>query len=136
MIKTICTVVALAAATSLPSLALAQATAANTLEAMKAAADQTFDAADFDQSGVLSAREMERAAQDLGAAGQSLARADANRDGRVTRAEYHASFEAIFARLDADGDGVISAAERAQFRGMDIGTGMLGGGAPTMPTGD
>lgn len=136
MIKTLSTLAVLTAAITLPNLALAQATAANTLEAMKAVADETFDAADFDQSGVLSARELEIAAQDLGAAGQGLARADANRDGRLTRAEYHAGFEAIFARLDADKDGVISAEERAQFRGMDIGTGMLGGGAPTVPTGD
>lgn len=136
MIKNLSTLAVLTAALALPGLASAQATAANTLEAMKAAADQTFDAADFDQSGVLSTRELQIAAQDMGAAGQGLARADANRDGRLTRAEYHASFEAIFARLDADKDGVISPEERAQFRGMDIGTGMLGGGAPTLPTGD
>lgn len=137
MIKTICTVVAFAAATVVPAMAPAQAGGAMTLAAMQAKADETFDAADFDQSGVLSASELARAAQDMGAAGIGLARADTNRDGRVTRSEYHAVFAAMFARLDTDGDGVISPAERAQFRGMDLGTGMLGGGgAPTMPTGN
>jgi Ca2+-binding EF-hand superfamily protein len=115
---------------------LAQAAPANTLAAMQAKADETFDAADFDQSGVLSTAELTRAAQDMGPAGIGLARADANRDGRVTRNEYHASFAAMFARLDTDGDGVISPAERAQFRGVDIGAAMLGAGAPTIPTGN
>ena len=136
MIKTICTVIAFAAAATLPGMANAQAAAANTLAAMQAKADETFDAADFDQSGVLSQSELARAAQDLGPAGMGLIRADANRDGRVTRTEYHASFAAMFARLDTDGDGVISPAERAQFRGMDLGTGMIGAGAPTMPSGN
>lgn len=136
MFKIICTVVAFAAAVSVPAISLAQAGGTNTLAAMQAKADETFDAADFDQSGVLSAAELTRAAQDLGAAGQGLARADANRDGRLSRSEYHAGFAAMFARLDTDGDGVISPAERAQFRGMDLGTGMLGGGAPTMPSGN
>lgn len=136
MFKIICTVVAFAAVVSVPAISLAQAGGTNTLAAMQAKADETFDAADFDQSGVLSASELTRAAQDLGAAGQGLARADANRDGRLSRSEYHAGFAAMFARLDTDGDGVISPAERAQFRGMDLGTGMLGGGAPTMPSGN
>lgn len=136
MIKTICTVITLATAVALPGIASAQAAAANTLAAMQAKADETFDAADFDQSGVLSAAELTRATQDLGAAAMGLVRADANRDGRVSRTEYHASFAAMFARLDTDGDGVISAAERAEFRGMDLGTGMLGTGAPTMPSGN
>ncbi len=136
MIKTICTVVAFAAATVIPAIATAQAAGPMTLAAMLAKADETFDAADFDQSGVLSASELTRAAQDMGAAGIGLARADTNRDGRVTRSEYHAAFTAMFNRLDTDGDGVISPAERAQFRGMDLGTGMLGGGAPTMPSGN
>jgi hypothetical protein len=136
MFKTVFTVAAFAAATAVPGLALAQAAPANTLAAMQAKADETFDAADFDQSGVLSTAELTRAAQDMGPAGIGLARADANRDGRVTRNEYHASFAAMFARLDTDGDGVISPAERAQFRGVDIGAAMLGAGAPAIPTGN
>ena len=134
MFKTIFAVAAVSAAV-LPSLAVAQAGGAMTLAAMTAKADETFDAADFDQSGVLSASELARAAQDLGAAGQGLSRADANRDGRVTRTEYHAGYAAMFARLDLDGDGSISPAERAQFRGFDLGRGLLGGGT-AMPTPD
>lgn len=136
MFKTAFIVAVFAVATAVPGMASAQAAAANTLAAMQAKADETFDAADFDQSGVLSASELTRAAQDLGPAGIGLVRADANRDGRVTRSEYHAGFAAMFARLDTDGNGVISPAERAQFRGMDLGTGMLGAGAPTMPSGN
>ncbi|CAN5115427.1 hypothetical protein BH10PSE1_BH10PSE1_32260 [soil metagenome] len=133
MIKTLCAVVVMAAAGVAPAIASAQA-GPMTLAAMQAKADETFNTADFDQSNVLSASELTRAAQDQGAAGQGLARADANRDGRVTRDEYHAAYAAVFARLDTDGDGVISNAERRQFRGFDLGRGMLGGaGAPPMP---
>jgi len=128
MHRSIFAVVVLAAVTTIPALASAQSGGPMTLAAMQARADETFDAADFDQSGVLSASELARAAQDLGAAGQGLARADANRDGRVSRTEYHASYAAMFARLDLDGDGSISPAERAQFRGFDLGRGLLGGG--------
>ena len=42
MIKTICTVIAFAAAATLPGMANAQAAAANTLAAMQAKADETF----------------------------------------------------------------------------------------------
>lgn len=136
MIKTICAVVAVSAACVASGMAAAQSREPMTLAAMLAKADETFNAADFDQSGVLSARELARAAQDQGAAGQGLARADANHDGRVTRDEYHAAYTAVFTRLDTDGDGVISNAERRQFRGFDLGRSMLGGGgAPTMPEG-
>lgn len=133
MIKTCCAAVILMAACAVPAIASAQAGGPMTLAAMQAHADETFNTADFDQSGVLSASELARAAQDQGAAGQGLARADANHDGRVTRDEYHAGFAAMFARLDTDHDGVISPAERRQFRGMDLGRGMLGAGAATMP---
>jgi hypothetical protein len=136
MIKTIFAVVAATTAIAVPVLATAQSGGPMTLAVMQAKADETFDAADFDQSGVLSASELTRAAQDLGPAGQGLIRADANQDGKVTRAEYHAGFEAMFKRLDTDGDGVISNAERAQFRGFDLGRGLLGGGTPTMPSPD
>ena len=37
---------------------------------------------------------------------------DADRDGRITRAEAQAARQAAFARIDADGDGYISAQER------------------------
>ncbi|CAN5346985.1 hypothetical protein BH09PSE1_BH09PSE1_18370 [soil metagenome] len=134
MIKTLCAVVVMAASAVVPAMASAQAGGPMTLAAMQARADETFNTADFDQSNVLSASELTRAAQDQGAAGQGLARADANHDGRVTRDEYHAAYAAVFARLDTDHDGVISNAERRQFRGFDLGRGMLGGaGAPTMP---
>ena len=134
MIKTLFAVSILAAA-SVPAITIAapvQATGPMTLASMQARADETFNQADFDQSGVLSAAELTRAAEDMGQVGRGLARADANHDGRVTRDEYHASFNAMFARLDADHDGVISPEERRAFRGFDLGRGMLGGatGAP------
>jgi Ca2+-binding EF-hand superfamily protein len=135
MIKTFCAVVVLAAACTVPAMVSAQSREPMTLAAMQAKADETFNTADFDQSGVLSTAELTRAAQDQGAAGQGLARADANHDGRVTRDEYHAAYAAVFARLDTDHDGVISNAERRQFRGFDLGRGMLGTGSG-VPTPD
>ncbi len=43
-----------------------------------------------------------------------LGAADANNDGNITREEFLARPGEMFARLDADSDGVISAAERPQ----------------------
>lgn len=43
-----------------------------------------------------------------------LGRADANNDGNITREEFLARPTEMFARLDANGDGVISAAERPE----------------------
>lgn len=48
--------------------------------------------------------------------GMGLERADANNDGNVTREEFLARPTAMFARLDANSDGVISADERPQRR--------------------
>lgn len=39
--------------------------------------------------------------------------ADANRDGQITRAEAQAARAAMFARMDSNGDGAVSAEERA-----------------------
>jgi len=43
-----------------------------------------------------------------------IARADANKDGVITREEVHALRAKRFARFDADSDGVVSAAEVEQ----------------------
>jgi Ca2+-binding EF-hand superfamily protein len=43
-----------------------------------------------------------------------LGRADANNDGNITRDEFLARPTEMFARLDANSDGVISAAERPE----------------------
>lgn len=56
--------------------------------------------------------------------------ADANRDGVVTRDEVTARLSAAFARVDADGDGKISPAEREAVREVLGGPG--GPGAPGM----
>lgn len=45
---------------------------------------------------------------------QHLANADANNDGNITREEFLARPTAMFGRLDANHDGVISATERPQ----------------------
>lgn len=44
-----------------------------------------------------------------------LTMADANRDGAITRAEARAAREQGFRRMDADGDGFITAEEREQM---------------------
>lgn len=116
------------------SAALAQTGGAPvTLADMQARAEEQFRAADFDQSGVLSTTELARAAQENPMAGRRLGMADANGDGRVTLAEFQAGVAAMFARLDLNGDGAISPEERAQARGMNIGTGMLGQPNTGMP---
>jgi Ca2+-binding EF-hand superfamily protein len=43
-----------------------------------------------------------------------LGRADANNDGNISREEFLAHPTEMFARLDTNGDGVISTAERPQ----------------------
>ncbi len=52
------------------------------------------------------------APQDRPTGGDMLAKADANKDGAVTRAEFLADVDMRFARLDADKDGKISKEER------------------------
>lgn len=49
-----------------------------------------------------------------GPPGGGLAGADANNDGNITREEFLARPTQMFARLDANSDGVISASERPQ----------------------
>lgn len=45
---------------------------------------------------------------------QMLAAIDTNHDGRISRAEYQAWLDARFAKLDSNGDGVVTADEIAQ----------------------
>lgn len=59
--------------------------------------------------------------------------ADANKDGVVTRDEVTARLSAAFARVDADGDGKISPAEREAVREVLGGPGM--DGPPPPPRG-
>ncbi len=56
---------------------------------------------------------MPAAAQSGEGAQALLARADANSDGAVSRAEAAASRQAMFVQLDANGDGYIEASERS-----------------------
>ena len=48
--------------------------------------------------------------------GAHMEGADANNDGNITREEFLARPQEMFARLDANNDGVISAQEREQMR--------------------
>lgn len=49
-----------------------------------------------------------------------LARMDVDRDGRVAMTEYQAWMGYAFERMDADGDGVLSAAELPGGRGRPL----------------
>lgn len=51
------------------------------------------------------------------ARGAALMAMDANHDGSITRAEAEAGRAVLFARLDADGDAVLSSEERAGQQG-------------------
>lgn len=118
------------AAIALPGVALAQQTSpppgpdrvVTRADAM-ARADKRFDALDTDRDGKISAAERTAQAGPAGEDGQRrrgggrmLERADANRDGVVTRGEFRAMAAAGFDRQDANRDGKIDAAERRQSR--------------------
>lgn len=79
-----------------------------------------FARLDTDNNGELTREEMRAQRGDRGRRGHrghrggGLTRADANNDGNITREEFLARPTAMFARLDADNDGVIQASERPQ----------------------
>lgn len=78
-----------------------------------------FARLDADNNGQLTREEMraQRGRRGRGGhhgGGMHLTRADANNDGNVTREEFLARPTEMFDRLDANRDGVISAAERPQ----------------------
>jgi Ca2+-binding EF-hand superfamily protein len=78
-----------------------------------------FARLDGDNNGQLTREEMraergERRRGRGGHRGAGLTRADTDNDGNITREEFLARPTAMFARLDANSDGVISAAERPQ----------------------
>lgn len=91
-----------------------------------ARADKRFDKLDTDRDGKISAAERnamtarpaqgDDATPGRGGGGRMLERADANKDGVVTRDEYRAVASAMFDRQDANKDGRIDAAERQQWR--------------------
>lgn len=106
---------------------------------MLARADARFDRLDANKDGQLSAEErkagMERARAAMaerrggemadfapgagrrgggGMGEKMLARIDANGDGMISRAENRAAAEARFARMDADKDGALEAGERGK----------------------
>lgn len=85
----------------------------------------SFARLDADNNGQVTREEMRaqrgergehRGRRGGGHRGMGLDRADANNDGNVTREEFLARPTAMFARLDANSDGVISASERPQRR--------------------
>ena len=74
-----------------------------------------FDRLDRDGDGFASAGDLpaRAAGGTAGGAGDMLARADADGDGKVSRAEFAAAPSPGFDRLDADGDGTVTQAEFA-----------------------
>jgi len=95
----------------------------------EAAAMTRFQRMDANQDGVIDAAELaaiqkrmeERRAgrpdAGKGPGGGALALMDADQDGRVTQAEALAVSKARFAKLDADNNGSLSAAEQPARRG-------------------
>ena len=81
-------------------------------------ADVIFGHLDADGDGALTGQEMAvlssgpAASMGGGRLRRMIAQADSSNDGRVSREEMVAGAERMFRRLDADGDGVLSDAER------------------------
>ena len=112
---------------------------------MLARADARFDRMDTNKDGQLDANERKAGAEAARAAraerkggemadfmpgggrrggmmgarmeGRMLARIDTNGDGMISKAENRAAVEARFARMDANGDGTIEASERGKGMG-------------------
>jgi len=82
-----------------------------TQDQMLARAERGFDRADADSDGVVTTSELEAAAETLPNA-RNWTRADRDGDGRLTRDEFRSVVAWRFQRIDADGDGVVSPAER------------------------
>ncbi|MEQ7155829.1 hypothetical protein [Brevundimonas aurifodinae] len=91
-----------------------------TLDQMLARAERGFDRADTDSDDVVTTAELEIVAQTLPGA-RNWTRADRDADGRLTRDEFRSVVAWRFQRMDADGDGVVSVAERQATRGGDAG---------------
>ncbi|MGN5374541.1 EF-hand domain-containing protein [Sphingomonas hankookensis] len=83
-------------------------------------ADRRFDRLDTDRDGRISAAERQPQGDDGATPGRGggrmLERADANRDGVITREEFRAAAMRMFDRQDTNKDGRIDAAERQQSR--------------------
>lgn len=82
-----------------------------TLAEMQARMEQVFDRLDTDNNEVVTSAELGRSP-----GGRMLMRADRNGDGDLTREEMREGTTALFATMDANGDGVVTADERPQRR--------------------
>lgn len=86
---------------------------AQIISAAQARKRALFAALDTDRNGVLSQAEFARfpSNEDAPSAAPMLQRFDANRDSKISLVEYRAGTQANFDKLDADKDGVVTAAE-------------------------
>ena len=133
---------ALAALLALPALTMA-ATGQETRATATAKLDAEFAASDADKDGFLSPAEVQaRMARMKVGSGKSLdaaharrvaalfvARADTNKDGRVSKAESNALMGAVFNAYDKNGDGKVDATEAARARAAAKGA-VQGNAAP------
>ena len=110
------------------------------LEAMQMRQDMMFQRMDVNQDGFLTGDELAALSQGpMGQAGGArmraqIARADADGDSRISRDEMRTAAAAMFARMDANHDGVISEDERPQMgQGQGQGQGRM---SIPMPSGD
>lgn len=91
-----------------------------TREESPAKAGEMFDGMDTNKDGTIREAEEDAAVQNAGPAGRMIAgalhRADANGDGKLTRAEFLTGQQARFDRQDADHDGKLTKAERDAAR--------------------
>lgn len=96
-------------------------------DAEKAAGDR-FDAIDTNHDGAVTAEEMAASPEGQMRRRPGLGRADADGDGKLTKAEYTTGAMRRFDMADADHDGQSTKAERDEARAQMMARMMMGGG--------
>jgi Ca2+-binding EF-hand superfamily protein len=98
-------------------------------------ADARFDKIDANHDGAVTAEEMAATPEGRMRRGRGLGRADADGDGKLTKAEFQAALMRRFDMADADHDGQLTKAERDDARAQMMARFMQRGGGNSQGSG-